>query len=101
MTTYGENQRVVKHNVLTLLEQWEDARNNDKFLMLKYWQSVDNINTSIGFGPSFLRRATSPESISRARRSIQATGLYEPTDPEVRRKRRIREQEAVEHHATN
>jgi hypothetical protein len=99
--TYGENQRVIKRNVLELLEQWEEARNDDKFLMLKYWQRYDGINTSIGFGPSFLRRATTPETITRARRTIQATGLFEPTDPEVRRKRRIREEEARAHHATN
>jgi hypothetical protein len=97
-TTYGENQRVIKSSVLDLLERYEQARNDDKWLMLKYWQEIDNINTSIGFGPSFLRRGTSPESICRARRSIQSSGLFPPTDLEVMRKRRIRQEEAREHH---
>lgn len=98
---YGEEQRIVKKNVFDLLEQWEDARNSDKFLMLKYWQTYDGVNTTIGFGPQFLRAATTPESITRARRSIQSTGLFLPTDEEVIRKRRIRQEEAREHHVAN
>lgn len=101
MSTYGENQKVIKNNVLTLLEEVEGTRNSDKLLLLKYWQRFDNINTSIGFGPSFLRLATSPESITRARRTIQSAGLYQPTDIEVLKKRRMLQEEAREHHARN
>lgn len=95
---YGDEQRLIKSNVLALLEAFEDTRNSDKFLLLKYWQVVDGINTTIGFGPQFLRQATSPESITRARRSIQSTGLFPPTDPTVLKKRRMLQEEARQHH---
>lgn len=96
--TYGDEQRQVKQNVLALMEAFEDTRNSDKFLLLKYWQVCDGINTSIGFGPQFLRSSTSPESITRARRSIQSAGLFPPTDPEVLKKRRMLQEEARQHH---
>jgi hypothetical protein len=101
MTTYGESQRKVKENVLSILEEYEPARNSDKHLLLKYWSTYDNIDVNHGFATQFAVRGTSPESITRARRSIQSGGLYPPTEPEVLRQRRMLAEEARVHHVTN
>jgi hypothetical protein len=97
--SYGENQKQIKQNVLALLEAFESARNSDRYLLLKYWQVVDNISMGEGFAQSFINQSTSAESITRARRSIQSTGLFPPTDPEVLKKRKLLQEEARLHHA--
>jgi hypothetical protein len=99
MSTYGENQKQIKQNVLALLEAFEQARNSDKYLLLKYWQVVDSIPMGEGFVQAFVGHSTSAESITRARRSIQSSGLFPPTDPDVLKKRKLLQEEARLHHS--
>lgn len=100
MSEYGTNQKVVKENVFEILEAFEEARNSDKYLLLRYWELCDNIDLQNDFESQF-GRATSPESITRARRTIQdgGRGLFIPTDEEVLKKRRMLQEEARVHHA--
>lgn len=101
MTNYGTAQRKVKANVFEILEAFEETRNSDKALLLKYWEIWDEIDLGQTFARDFLTKGTSVESITRARRTIQSTGLFLPTDVEVLRKRRILAEEARAHHAVN
>ena len=100
MSIYGESQRKVKERVYDLLERFESTRNNDKVLLLKYWELYDGLDMN-DFAIAFVLGGTSPESITRARRSIQSTGLFPPTAESVLRKRRMLQEEARLHHAAN
>lgn len=99
MNTYGTNQRQVRENVLTLLETSERTRNSDRLLLLSYWHTYDGINLEENFSSQFILSSTNPESITRARRSIQSAGLFLPTEEDVLRKRRMLAEEARVHHA--
>ena len=100
MTNYTNEQKKVKENVFNILETSEQARNSDRLLLVAYWEQCDGIDFT-NFKESFLETATSAESITRARRAIQKSGLFLPTDPEVLRQRRIRQEEARQYHAAN
>ncbi|MDK2600599.1 hypothetical protein QO179_24200 [Bacillus stercoris] len=101
MNTYAQNQRVVKQNVYSILEEVEETRNNDKLLLLTYWEKFDGIDFNQNFKEQFVQSSTTSESITRARRSIQASGLFLPTEEEVLRKRRMLAEEARQHHSAN
>ena len=98
MSQYGRSQRQVKENVFEILEAFEQARNSDKYLLLRYWEIYDDIDYSQDFAEQF-DRATKPESITRARRTIQSGGLFPPTEIEVLKRRRMLQEEARIHHA--
>ena len=98
MSEYGRSQGVVKNNVFEILEAFEQARNSDKYLMLRYWEIYDDVDFGEDFESQF-SQATQPESITRARRTIQSSGLFPPTEIEVLRKRRMLQEEARIHHA--
>jgi hypothetical protein len=68
-----------------------EARDNDKLLMLLYWELVDKINIPKEFRQDFLYKATHPETIRRARQKIQSAGDYLPS-PEVLEARRRKQQ---------
>lgn len=99
--SYATTQRQVKENVLTLLEEIEATRNSDQRLMVEYWERFDGVVFGDNFKDHFLTQGTKPESITRARRSIQAGGLYLPTDEDVLRQRRMLQDEARLHHGAN
>lgn len=54
--------------VAYLLEEFPEARNNYKFLMLAYWKIFDDIAIPHSLFLEILDKATQPESISRAKR---------------------------------
>lgn len=99
MSSYAQRAREVREKVLTLLEDIPQTRDDDKLLMATYWNRFDGINFNEAFLPNFVNQATSPESISRARRDIQAKGLFPPITQEARTRRRVRAEEARQHHA--
>lgn len=87
MSTKKELDKV-KDLVEEALED-EFARNSDIWLILKIWK---------GQGLRFhcevpVSDLVSPESIRRSRQLFQSSGLFVPTDPEVIKKRKIRELE--------
>ena len=79
----------VETMVRYILAHYPEARSNDKLLMLHYWELVDRIKIPREFWKAFLRRATTPETITRARRRIQQQQEYLPRE-EVRRIRQAR-----------
>ena len=72
-----------------IMALFPETRSNDKLLMLHYWELVDRIKIPREFWKAFLRRATTPETITRARRRIQQQQEYLPRE-EVRRIRQAR-----------
>ena len=74
----------IKDNVKQLLSEDERCRNDDIYLILKYWQTYDSLQVDL----SIFDQLTHTETIRRDRASIQNDdGLYPPTDPDVRKKR--------------
>lgn len=99
MNTQTSNRATeVKQAVLGLLERYPETRDDDNALMVRYWADVDGLVFDYTFPVRFIERATSSESITRARRAIQATGLFLPSDEAVIR-RRQRQTEMREHFA--
>ena len=86
-------QNTLLENVKYILTHYVDTRNSDKLLMLYYWRNVDQVDERFDAisTTDFLYRATSPESITRARRKIQSKGELLPTDPKVIERRKLRE----------
>lgn len=97
--------------VYSILEESERARNSDNFLILKYMEyighdilvhKITRLNgtkeTIIQWNIKNINDIPCLESITRARRKIQAGGQYLPTDPEVRRQRRIKEELYKQHY---
>jgi hypothetical protein len=71
-----------------ILAHYPEARNNDKLLMLLYWELADKINIPKEFRQAFLYKATPPETIKRARQKIQAEGSYLPRQEVLEARRR-------------
>lgn len=72
-----------------ILAHYPEARSNDKLLMVTFWQMFDKIPITASFRKAFLQRATTPETITRARRHVQEKGSYHARD-EVREYREAR-----------
>lgn len=71
----------IKENVDGLLAKYKPARNDDKYLLARYWYEIDNIPFPMT-GNNFIKMATTPASIIRARALIQAEGRW-PSDEQV------------------
>lgn len=99
MSDFAKRATKVKENLITILEEFPETRNNDKLLMLRYWELCDDVDMTENFEKTFLASATSPESIRRARQLLQSKGLFLPTDEEVIRKRRLLQEEHRQHYA--
>lgn len=80
----------VQARIKKILALFPHTRNNDKELMFCYWVVYDGLNET-NFATEFVQRATSPETITRARRRIQEEGLYVPSEITIA-KRRHREE---------
>ena len=78
-----------------ILAHYPETRNNDKLLMLTYWRIIDRIPVPPEFHKAFLHYATTPETITRARRLIQSQGDYQARD-EVKEMRRRRQRKMRE-----
>ena len=86
----------VRDRVERLLERYPGARNSDFYLIILYIRNyVPDLARYIGFIPyEVIRRYDGLfESIRRARQFVQNTlGRYPPTDPNVLKRRRMKEQ---------
>lgn len=76
----------VEKNVLKLLELHWHLRNDDNALIIVYWRTYDDFETSKPY-----RIVTAAGSIIRARQKLQAKGYYLPTDPKVIAQRKKKE----------
>lgn len=96
MADTTQRAKDVSKAVYSILERYPEARDNDRELMLRYWHEVDQLLFDDTFPETFTAKGTSPESITRARRAIQASGEFLPSE-EVVKRRRTR-QEAFRNH---
>jgi len=91
-----EELRTVKERVEYILRKYPEARNSDFYLIVLYIRKFEKkLSKYIKYIPYEVIRGYDGlfESIRRARQYIQNTeGKYLPTDPEVLKKRRIKEQ---------
>jgi hypothetical protein len=71
-----------------ILAHFPETRNNDKLLMLLYWDIVDKIPMPKEFRQAFLHKATPPETIRRARQKIQSQHEYLPRQEVLEARRR-------------
>jgi len=85
-----------------ILAHYPEARNNDKILMIHFWRLFDKIPVPKEFERTFIKYATTPETITRARRMIQASGDYLPTGEikEYRESRRKKMRELLKRQST-
>src|SRR5690554_2639492 len=88
----------IRDNVRDILEQYPETRNSDKLLILKYWELVDKLpmHSMSRLKEAFVLNSTSTESIRRARQLIQESGEFLPTNDNVVKRRRRREQKMFE-----
>ena len=89
-----EQFKTIKERVEWILKNYPEARNNDFYLYLLYLRNFEReLSKYIKYIPFGLIKSATPfESVRRARQLIQNTeGKYPPTDPEVIRRRRIKE----------
>lgn len=100
MTTATSTRTTEIHqNVLTLLERYPEARDDDSALMVRYWADIDGLVFDYTFPTRFISQGTNPESITRARRTIQnKLGLFQPSQ-DAAATRRQRQAEMREHFA--
>lgn len=87
-----EDLKTMKKQVESILERHPDSRNCDFYLILLWLkENIPEFN-SIWLDYKLIRSLGGKlETITRARRKLNAEGKYKPTDPEVIRKRQIRE----------
>jgi len=72
----------VIENVVKLLKENENLRNDDRLLIFEYWKSFDNTKMNVPDYP-----ITNPATIIRVRQKLQSEGYFLPTIPEVTAKR--------------
>ena len=74
-----------------LLEKYQRARNDDTFLMLKFWEEMQLIEIKVP--EEQIGMMCKAESITRARRRLQnQEHKLLPTDPQVLVRRRVNEE---------
>ncbi|MCE7733599.1 MAG: hypothetical protein GPJ54_01895 [Candidatus Heimdallarchaeota archaeon] len=78
------DERTIRERVTDLLRADPIARNDDIYLIFKYWKEYQGLSIDPSKAATILRNS---ESIRRARQVIQEEGIFLPTDPEVRKKR--------------
>jgi len=82
----------IRQNVEWILSKSEKCRNDDKYLLLIYWNKINGIklNDNPNLAEDLLEKGQSASSIIRARSLIQSEGHYPPT-AEVALRRRSKE----------
>jgi len=78
MNPLKERLKEIETCVRYILYSYPETRNNDKLLILLYWELVDGIKIPAELHNTLLLKATPPELITRVRRRIQEEGDYLP-----------------------
>lgn len=99
MNSFAEKQNKIEERVKVLLEKYPKCKENDLWLIIKFWQEMDDIKVYIPYAVVENKNISSPESITRARRKIQSSGILLPDDPEVIIRRKIRAEMVRNHWA--
>ena len=88
MENLKEKLRDAETCVRYILAHYPEARNDDKLLMLLYWEIIDRIKIPKEFKIAFRKYATHPETIRRVRQKIQSSGDYLPRKEVLEYRRR-------------
>lgn len=83
----ANNKRTIRQNVEAILTVFEEARADDKVLLVNYWKHIDKINFA-NFEEEFMTKGTMAESIRRQRQFIQEEGLLLPSEEVLQRRSR-------------
>lgn len=75
----------IRDNVEKVLGIFPETRNSDKLLIVMYWTMIDGLtfNSEEEFISGMVNKATSTESIRRARQLVQEEGKFLPTDKTI------------------
>ena len=99
---FDEDHKRYKAIVREILETWEKSTNNDFLLYIETLRVLDLLQTTSGkdnfvfkIPRDKIKYIPSPESITRARRSLNAVGVGLPTNLEVM-KRRMKRHKALQ-----
>lgn len=71
-------KRTIRQNVEAILCVNEEARADDKVLLLEYWRLIDKIDFT-NFAEEFMTKGTIAESVRRQRQLIQEDGFFLPS----------------------
>jgi hypothetical protein len=80
-------KRTIRQNVEAILTINDEARADDKVLLLEYWKHIDKIDFN-NFVEEFMVKGTIAESIRRQRQLIQEEGYLLPSQEVVERRAR-------------
>ncbi|MEM2569254.1 MAG: hypothetical protein QXT67_04870 [Candidatus Bathyarchaeia archaeon] len=80
----------VENCVRYILAHFPEARKNDKFLILTYWELVDKIPIPPNLKKLIIRKATNPETIRRTRQKIQSQKEYLPDQETLEKRMKLR-----------
>jgi len=75
--------RTLIDQITDILERFPATRNNDTYLWLMHTREYGKLSVKIPYIPWEEIKTLKPESVSRARRLINAAGNLMATDPEV------------------
>lgn len=86
--------KTILNNVEDILRKYPNTRGDDKLLIACYWREIDKLTA---LNMDFVNYSTPSESITRARRLIQANGMYLPSDEiiAIRKNRESRFKNAI------
>lgn len=90
----------IRNKLSELCKNNPDIVTDERRILLEYWRTFDNLDAVLGDKlPDFLswwNRATLPETLSRALRSLKAEGIVEiPLEAERHRQERDHELQAI------
>ncbi|MFF2445080.1 DUF3800 domain-containing protein [Priestia megaterium] len=86
------NYKTLLSRVAYILNLYEEARNSDPVLQLKYWEKFEDGYTGGNIDPTLYPQFERLTSLSRARaRIVNQFGLYGPTNAEVAKQRKIKQ----------
>lgn len=87
---FAETHKIYKYLVQEILEDYDKATNNDFILFIESLRTLELCDTTSGkenfifkIKRKDIKKIPSPESITRARRSLNAKGIGLPTDKRV------------------
>lgn len=88
----NKNKDTIRTNIIKFMKEDDRCRNDDKWLIFRYVREVQKIDIYIPFED--FKRMIPFESVRRIRALIQNTEKkFLPTDPEIRKRRLINDQE--------
>ena len=90
---FNEKMNTIQGEVQTLMVKYDTMRDYDIVLIFKYLDKHLGLKMPKLDDVHIQKYASICESVRRSRQRIQATGVLLPTSPEIRKKRKISEEQ--------